>query len=51
MSGGVRLETLEENQASRAFYERHGLAVGGRGINPVNGLPTVSYCWRPARRG
>jgi putative acetyltransferase len=38
MPKGFRLETLEENQASRAFYERHGLTVAGTGVNPVNGL-------------
>jgi putative acetyltransferase len=51
MPEGFRLETLEENQASRSFYERHGLTAGDRGINPVNGLPTVTYCWKPPTRG
>jgi hypothetical protein len=51
MPEGFRLQTLEENVASRAFYERHGLAAGGTRINPVNGMSTIEYCWTPSQGG
>jgi ribosomal protein S18 acetylase RimI-like enzyme len=48
MPRGFRLSTLEANQASRAFYERHGLTAGDTHINPVNGMTTIEYRWTPA---
>jgi putative acetyltransferase len=51
MPEGFRLETLEDNQTSRSFYERHGLTASDRGFNPVNGLPTVGYSWKPPSEG
>ncbi len=48
MPEGFCLRTLEENSASRAFYERHGLAAGATQINPVNGMSTIEYRWAPA---
>ena len=47
MPGGFDLHTLEDNAASRAFYERHGLVPGGIQTNPVNGMSTIEYRWRP----
>jgi len=47
MPDGFRLHTLAENVASQAFYERNGLAKAGARINPVNGMPTIEYCWVP----
>ena len=44
---GFCLWTLNDNFASRAFYERHGLAAGRTQINPVNGMSTIEYCWAP----
>jgi putative acetyltransferase len=51
MPAGFSLWTLEDNVASRAFYERHGLAPGGTQINPVNGMSTIEYRWAPATSG
>ena len=47
MPDGFRLQTLAENVASQAFYERNGLAKAGARINQVNGMPTIEYCWVP----
>jgi ribosomal protein S18 acetylase RimI-like enzyme len=47
MPAGFTLHTLVDNLASRAFYHRHGLVEGGRRTNPVNGLETLEYRWRP----
>ena len=47
MPDGFRLQTLAENVASQAFYERHGLVAGDTEINPANGLRTVEYRWAP----
>jgi len=48
MPAGFRLRTLEDNLASRAFYERHGLTAGDIQSNPVNGMSTIEYRWTPA---
>jgi GNAT superfamily N-acetyltransferase len=42
---GLYLYTLERNQGSRRFYERHGFRQSGAGVNAVNGHPTVRYQW------
>ena len=47
MPAGFCLWTLEDNVASRAFYERHGLAAGGTRVNPVNEMSTIEYRWTP----
>ena len=47
MPEGFCLRTLEDNVASRAFYERHGLVAGATQVNPVNGMSTIEYCWTP----
>ena len=44
---GLRLMTLRRNARATAFYERHGFEPGNVGINPVNGLPSIEYVWRP----
>lgn len=46
---GFTLQTLVDNVASRAFYERHGLVAGDTEINPANGMRTVEYRWTPVR--
>jgi GNAT superfamily N-acetyltransferase len=48
MPEGFVLHTLVDNAASRAFYERHGLAAGGTHVNPVNGRAVVEYRWTPS---
>jgi ribosomal protein S18 acetylase RimI-like enzyme len=45
MPQGFSLHTLVDNTASRAFYERHGLLAGKRGISLINGMATVEYHW------
>ena len=45
---GLTLSTLERNAMARAFYERHGFRSGERGVNRVNGQPTITYRWTPS---
>lgn len=47
MPDGFILHTLVDNDASRVFYERHGLVAGDVRTNPVNGMTTIDYRWRP----
>jgi putative acetyltransferase len=45
---GLRLRTLQQNQAASAFYEQHDFLPSGLGVNKVNHQPDVEYTWRPA---
>ena len=51
MPDGFRLHTLTDNVASQAFCEELGLAAGGETINPVNGMSTREYRWKPSTAG
>ena len=51
MPDGFVLHTLVDNVASRAFYERHGLAAGDTRVNAANGLRIIEYRWAPADGG
>ena len=44
-SGALRLHTFERNAAARAFYERHGFRVVGRGFEAMWKLPDLEYEW------
>lgn len=44
---GLHLQTLAQNAPARRFYERHGFLPGAISVNPVNGLPSISYNWKP----
>ena len=43
--GVLRLHTFERNAAARAFYERHGFRVVGRGFEAEWRLPDLEYEW------
>lgn len=45
-AGTLRVFTFERNAGARAFYERHGFRVVGRGFEPTWQLPDVEYEWR-----
>lgn len=44
---GLRLHALQENKIALRFYEHHGFKAGTKGTNPVNGLATIEFTWRP----
>ena len=47
---GLELCTHQENQAARAFYEKHGFKAVRFGISPPpESAPDVEYHWRPDR--
>jgi GNAT superfamily N-acetyltransferase len=45
---GLTLHALRENDAALRFYEHQEIKAGTRGTNPVNGLPTIEFTWRPS---
>ena len=44
-TGSLRLHTFERNSGARAFYERHGFRVIGRGFEPEWRLADLEYEW------
>jgi ribosomal protein S18 acetylase RimI-like enzyme len=48
---GLRLHTLVENAAGRAFYEKLGFRAGGLETEAFGGRPNVEYIWRPEGGG
>lgn len=44
-SGRLRLFTFAANKGARAFYERHGFNVVGRGFEPEWRLEDIEYEW------
>ncbi len=45
----IELDVNEANGRALRFYEREGLSVVGRGLNPLSGLPTLRMRWRAAQ--
>jgi putative acetyltransferase len=44
---GLDLDVNTDNARAIRFYEKHGFAVTGAGINPMSGKPTQRMSWRP----
>ncbi|MEM7196002.1 MAG: GNAT family N-acetyltransferase [Pseudomonadota bacterium] len=44
-TGELELFTFAANTAARAFYEKHGFEVVGRGCDNEEGLPHIEYRW------
>lgn len=47
---GLGLHVNQDNARAVRFYERHGFAIDGDGMNPRSGLPIWTMRWRPANR-
>jgi GNAT superfamily N-acetyltransferase len=45
---GLMLTTLQRNEKAATFYIRQGFERGAASTNPVNGLPSVEFFWRPS---
>ena len=45
----ARLDLLVNKDNARAirFYEKHGFALAGEGVNPISGRPIHKMTWRP----
>ena len=43
--GKLRLFTFEANKKARAFYEKHGFKIIGRGFENEENLPDIKYEW------
>lgn len=41
----LRLDALQENAIAIRFYGKHGFVPGAKGVNPVNGQPSVTLTW------
>lgn len=41
------LHVNQDNGRAVRFYERHGFAIEGEGVNPRSGLPIWTMRWRP----
>lgn len=48
MPEGFTLRTQTDNGVARAFYEKHGFAVGATQANPFSGMDTIEYRWAPS---
>ena len=48
MPEGFSLRTQTDNAVARAFYEKHGFAVGPTQTNLFSGMDTVEYRWAPS---
>ena len=43
---GLDLDVNQDNARAIRFYEKHGFAVGGSGVNPRSGAPIYRMSWR-----
>ena len=43
---GLDLHVNTDNTRAIRFYEKHGFAVAGDGVNPISGRPVYKLAWR-----
>jgi putative acetyltransferase len=43
---GLDLHVNQDNARAIRFYEKHGFAIAGDGMNPISGRPTYKMSWR-----
>ena len=44
---GLDLHVNTDNARAIRFYEKHGFALAGEGVNPISGRPVHKMAWRP----
>ncbi len=44
---GLHLDVNTDNARAIRFYQKHGFAIGGAGVNPLSGKPMHKMRWRP----